>query len=543
MGFDTKNFVVTHMGKCTKKDEKMCGSCLTFGWPERNAPRKKVPAVKRSASCFSWQIPAAWRTFNACSRKPGTTLVIRKYIEGTENEPLSGVAFKVVDGNGAAVGPDDGVYYTDKAGEIVLNGIEPGTTVKAREIKTVDGFVLDGTPQDIQIKAGEVQSLTFWNKRAGTLLIEKLDSITKAPLAGAQFKVCYADGRVVDTEGGKLSSNGIYTTDKNGQIKITQVAGTLVVTEEKAPDGYVMDANNKSQTVIVNPNDTQTLRFYNEPLCSLTLTKVDSVTNKPVPNTEFTVKDGNGNIVIRCKTGNLVDTIKSDQRSLAASKPLPLGRYTVKEVKAPANYGVSDTVLSAYLEHEGQIVSFEVADKSLTAGVSITKTGPKETMAGQPVRYQFSGIANRSNVRLDSFYWRDTLPAQVRLDTVVTGTYNFPGTYKITYRVNGGEPRTLADSLSTSQNYTLAASPVALGLAANERVTEIMFVFGQAPAGFAQVETPMLHCTALASLKGGTSFVNVADVGGVYNGVWVQGISRWVTTVYGKPTPLPKTGY
>ncbi len=45
---------------------------------------------------------------------PTTTLVIRKYIEGTENKPLSGVAFKVTDGSGAAVGPDDGVYYTDK---------------------------------------------------------------------------------------------------------------------------------------------------------------------------------------------------------------------------------------------------------------------------------------------------------------------------------------------------------------------------------------------------------------------------------------------
>ena len=48
-----------------------------------------------------------------------------------------------------------------------------------------------------------------------------------------------------------------------------------------------------------------------------------------------------------------------------------------------------------------------------------------------------------------SFYWRDTLPAEVRLDSIVTGTYNFPGTYKITYRVNGGEYRTLADNLST----------------------------------------------------------------------------------------------
>ena len=48
---------------------------------------------------------------------------------------------KVVDGSGAAVGPDDGTYYTDKAGEIVLDGIEPGTTVIAHEIKTVEGDV------------------------------------------------------------------------------------------------------------------------------------------------------------------------------------------------------------------------------------------------------------------------------------------------------------------------------------------------------------------------------------------------------------------
>ena len=243
------------------------------------------------------------------------------------------------------------------------------------------------------------------------------------------------------------------------------------------------------------------------------------------------------------KAGNLVDTIKSDKRGLATSKPLPLSRYTIKEVKAPANYGVSDTELTAYLEHEGQILRFEVTNKSLTTGVSITKSGPREAMAGQPVNYVLSGIANNSNVRLDNFYWRDTLPAQVRLNTIVTGTYNFPGVYKITYRVNGGEYRTLADNLSTQKNYTLQASPAALGLAANERVTEVMFVFGQAPAGFAQVEKPQIRCTAAAGLTAGSSFVNIADVGGVYNGVWVQAISRWVTAVYGKPTPLPKTGY
>ncbi len=101
--------------------------------------------------------------------EPATTLIIRKFVEGTENEPLSGVAFKVVDGSGAAVGPDDGVYYTDKAGEIVLDGIEPGTTVIAREIKTVDGFVLDAQEHRDQRGRGpnvDVLQRPYW--RPGT---------------------------------------------------------------------------------------------------------------------------------------------------------------------------------------------------------------------------------------------------------------------------------------------------------------------------------------------------------------------------------------
>ena len=129
-------------------------------------------------------------------------------------------------------------------------------------------------------------------------------------------------------------------------------------------------------------------------------------------------------------------------------------------------------VMTAYLEYEGQIVTFEVLDSSVATGVSITKTGPKEAVSGQPVRYVFSGISNTGNISLESFYWRDTLPAAVTLNKVVTGTYNFPGTYKIVYKVNGaGDYRTLADNLSTAKNYTFDAGPAALGLAANERVT------------------------------------------------------------------------
>ena len=657
--------------------------------------------------------------------EPSTTLVIHKYIEGTENEPLSGVAFKVVDGSGAAVGPDDGVYYTDKAGEIVLNGLEPGTTVVAREIKSVDGFVLDGTPQDILIKAGTVQNLTFWNKRQGALIINKLSSLDrKTPLKGVTFKITTATGEFVPDENGKISSNGLYYTDKNGQIILKGVTGTLVVTEEKSVPAYTIDENTRTQTVVVNPNDTQSLYFYNAPIGGLELVKVNAadktqripnttfeirrvsdgglvdtvttgtdgrlyvplasdsyyaveteagkgyqldstpiyftvedgktttktVTNKAIsgilihkvnaitgegiPGVTFLLYDGNhrpigeyssdqrgyvyidnltesGRYYLRelenegyvsdtelktvyvrsgevteltwentpiCgqiqiikksandnpinglpagtllegavfeiydKAGNVVDTIKSDRNGRAVSKTLPLSRYTVREIKAPANYSINPTVMTAYLEFNGQIVTFEVQNTSVSTGVSIKKTGPVQAVPGQPIRYVFSQIKNSSNVSLNSFYWRDQLPAQVTLSKIVTGSYNQPLSYKVVYKTNlSGDYRTLADNLSTSKVYVLDARPAVLGLAANERVTEVMFVFGNVKAGFAQVETPYIYATARSGLVNNASVVNVADVGGLYNGQWIQAVSRWLTTVYTKTTvKLPKTGY
>ena len=656
------------------------------------------------------------------SNAPKGAILVKK-VSSADNSPLSDVEFLVTKSDGSVVGDANGKFVTDSTGTFLVKGVEPGTTLIIKETRAKPGYLLDDTPQTVQVKEGQTVTVEFRNQPMGNLIIHKLSSKDKTPLEGVQFKITYADGTYLPDEGGKLSSNGLYWTNAEGQIILSGITGTVVATEVESIPGYTIDPNTQSQTVVVNPDDTQELWFYNSPVGGVEFTKVNEadktetisgvtfeirrvsddalvdtvttgkdgkvflpleadnyyavetdcpdtfkldptpiyftvkdreITRKTVTNKAFSgillhkidadtrkgiygvtflLYDSNMNPVdqfttdqngyayidtlelsgkvylrelenegyivdeqlktvyikpgetteitwenraitgqiqivkksadynptnglpagtllegavfeIYDKAGNLVDTIRSDSRGLAVSKPLPLSRYTIREVKAPANYGVNETELTAYLEHEGQIVKFEVTNKSLTTDVSITKTGPKEIMAGQPVRYTFSGIANNSNVRLDNFYWRDTLPAEVRLDTVVTGTYNFPGTYKITYRVNGGEYRTLADNLSTSKNYTLAASATALGLASNERVTEVMFVFGQAPAGFAQVEKPYLHCTAVANLAS-TSFVNVADVGGVYNGQWVQAVSRWVTTVYGKPVipTLPRTGY
>ena len=123
--------------------------------------------------------------------------MIHKFIKGTDNEPLSGVTFKIVDGAGKNVGNSDGVFVTDDSGDIVITGLERGTVVKAREIKTVDGYVLDGTPQDIEIQNSELHELTFWNSPKQSLVIRIFVTDTTTPIPGAAFHVSYSDGKAI----------------------------------------------------------------------------------------------------------------------------------------------------------------------------------------------------------------------------------------------------------------------------------------------------------------------------------------------------------
>ena len=654
---------------------------------------------------------------------PSTTLVIEKYIEGTTT-PLEGVTFLVTDSSGAVVGPSNGEYITDENGRIVIDGLEPGITVTAREVKTVEGYVLDGAPKSIAIKAGEVQTLRFYNSKQGTLVIRKLDSATKEPLSGVEFELTYADGGYVDDANGHLSSKGLYTTNENGEIRISGVTGTIVVKETKTIEGYTIDPASQSQTVVVNPADTQTLTFYNQPIGGVEILKVDANrTSKRIPNTTFEIRkiddelidtvttDKNGRVFCALENGAyyaveieagegyrlddtphyfevengkstsirieneafsgllihkvdsttgegiygahflvydssknpigeyvsddrgyvyveglssgryyvreldnegylvddelktvyirdgatteiewentpitaqiqiwkksaddnaingfpagtplegavfeiynkanaLVDTIESNSRGLAVSKPLPLGRYIVKEVSSPQYYSVSEEEVTVYLEHEGQIVQIEFLNESVYTNVSIGKSGYTEVMPGQEIRYTFKDIANNSTVPLDSFYWRDTLPTDaVRLDKIITRTYSARLNYKVVFQTNlSNTQRVLADNLNTLQNYTLDASPAALGLASNEYVTQVTFLFGRVPGGFRQVETPYIYCDVLSDLPHEYRFANKCDVGGMWRNQWIQATDRWVTIIYrGGPVPtLPRTGY
>ena len=655
--------------------------------------------------------------------QPVGALVIKK-MDSETKEPLSNVLFKVTTTDGMVVGAGNGEYRTDENGYISISGLKPGGYI-VQELQTKNGYLLDNTPRTIQIKDHGTYTLEFFNQPLGGLIIHKLDSVTKAPLEGVQFKITYSDGSYVDAAGGTLSSNGLYWTDKNGQIKLSGITGTLVVTEVQTIEGYSIDENTRSQTVMINPNDTQSLYFYNAPVggleiikldaknqsiripnvtfeirrmdgglvdtvttgkngrvfatladgsyyiveiaagegyrldstpqyfevmdgktTTLTVTneaftgliihKIDSVTGKGVYGVTFLLYDGSMNPVTQVttdqngyayvddlgftgkmylremeaegyimdtqlktvyvkagettevtwkntpitaqiqiwkksaddnaingfpagtalegavfeiydKANRLVETIRSDYRGLAVSSPLPLGRYIVKEVQAPAYYGVSGEPVTVYLEHAGQIVQIEMLNKSVYTNVSISKTGYTQVVPGQSVRYTFKDIGNNSTVPLDSFYWRDTLPTDaVRLDKVITGTWSAKLNYKVVFQTNlNNEYRVLADNLSTQKNYTLDASPAALGLASNEYVTQVMFLFGRVPGGFKQMEMPYIYCNVLSTLTHEYRFTNKCDVGGIWQNQWIQATDRWVTITYrGGPTPtLPRTGY
>ena len=60
----------------------------------------------------------------------------------------------------------------------------------------------------------------------------------------------------MDADYGHTSSKGLYKTDSNGEIRIPGIVGTVIVTETKPLEGYVMDEGTRVQTVVVNPGDT-----------------------------------------------------------------------------------------------------------------------------------------------------------------------------------------------------------------------------------------------------------------------------------------------
>ena len=651
--------------------------------------------------------------------------VLVKKVDAATNEPISDVEFLVTDSDGNFIGNANGKFITDSAGTFTITDIAPGTTLIIKETRAKDGYLLDDTPQTVKVKSNEMITLEFRNQPLGGLRIIKLDSVTKKPLEGVQFRITYSDGSFVADEGGKLSSNGLYMTDANGEILIRDIVGTLVVTEVKTIPGYTIDEATRSQTIVVNPDDLQTLIVYNIPAGGLQIIKSDEDTGERLGGVKFEIRKINGEIlgtyttdrdgvisipnaesgwytiverkakdgyaldttpvnacvkdsetttveitnqrmasimihkidaatgagiygvkfvlydsgknpigeyttdqdgyiyiddelvpgkyylreleaadgyirdeqyktvyvergkcaqiewensavtgqiqirkyssedntvtgqlagtplegavfeITQARSGKVVGYIVTDARGVAASGPLPLGRYFVTEVSAPKYYQLSGEKMEAEIEYPSQIIKLSAYNKPATLGVTIKKSGNYEVQHGQAMSYDFSGIANTSNVALNHFFWHDRIPTDAtRALSISTGTYNARLYYKVTFKTNLNDYRTLASNLLTSNNYSLSLNAATLRLVQGEYVTDVRFEFGTVPSGFSSVVKPTMRVQVLGTVSNGYQIINRADVGGQYLNEWQTAKTTWVTTVRRfNTTPLPKTGY
>ena len=128
---------------------------------------------------------------------------------------------------GTLLGPSNGIYRTDKYGRIYLYDLEPGTVITAKETKTVEGYVLDSTPQSIEIRDGEVQILRFYNSPIGGLeLIKVSEADPTQRIPNVTFEIRRMDGGLVDN----------ITTGEDGRIYRDLDAGNYYLLEIEAPN-------------------------------------------------------------------------------------------------------------------------------------------------------------------------------------------------------------------------------------------------------------------------------------------------------------------
>lgn len=461
-------------------------------------------------------------------------------VDSESGKRLEGAKIEVAKLNGEIVG----TYVTDKLGVIQLPDLDDGW-YQLTEIKAPKGYLLDSTPQKVEVKKGETKTFEFENTASASMLIHKIDSVTKKGIQGVKFVVYDSS----------MTPIGEYESDDQGYVHLNKTLedGKYYVREIVAAEGYILDNKVKSFTVLAG--DTAMIEWENtSELGQIQVIKTSEgyssvnglPAGTPLSGAIFAVYD---------KQNNVVDKFQTNENGIGSSKKLPLGIYAVKEVQAPANYGLNPTVFTADIEFAGQVVKLNVTDPVITAGVSIKKTGYAQTMNNNVMRWTVSGVRNDSTTSLQSFYWRDTLPTDaVRLTRLVTGTYSTTQTYKVTFTTNlNSQWRTAYDNLSTAKNYTLDMSSAALGLASNEYVTQFMLSFGIVPAGFHQLTNATVDAQTLYALTNGYKFTNKADVGGLLGGNWVQSIARWTTSVYSHYVPakpaapkspkLPRTGY
>ena len=310
-------------------------------------------------------------------------------------------------------------YFTDENGYLILPESLKCGNYRIEEVRAPDGYTQN--TQYVEIKVDKntayqmdsvsgdaIITVTYENHPVkGKLVIHKSGETLKSfkkdfvyeetSLEGAEFEIYAAEDiftpdHQVDEQGNR---HVIYakdtlvktvTTNKNGEAVIKDLPlGKYRVKETKAPAGFVLNPDSQEVSFIYKDQNTpeieEKLEFSNErQKVELSVEKQDAETGKALKGATFGLYNkeaiSSGDKVV-VKADTLLQEITSNEKGKAAfTLDLPLGRYYVKELQAPAGYASSDEILEFDATYQGQdvkTIKLKSVKKNQPTTVEVTK--------------------------------------------------------------------------------------------------------------------------------------------------------------------------
>ena len=310
-------------------------------------------------------------------------------------------------------------YFTDENGYLILPESLKCGNYRIEEVSAPDGYTQNTQYVEIKVDKNTAYQMdsvsgdaiitaTYENHPVkGKLVIHKSGETLKSfkkdfvyeetSLEGAEFEIYAAEDiftpdHQVDEQGNR---HVIYakdtlvktvTTDKNGEAVIKDLPlGKYRVKETKAPAGFVLNPDSQEVSLIYKDQNTpeieEKLEFSNErQKVELSVEKQDAETGKALKGATFGLYNkeaiSSGDKVV-VKADTLLQEITSNEKGKAAfTLDLPLGRYYVKELQAPAGYVSSDEILEFDATYQGQdvkTIKLKFVKKNRPTTVEVTK--------------------------------------------------------------------------------------------------------------------------------------------------------------------------
>ena len=464
--------------------------------------------------------------------KKGRVKIIKVDMYNNEIK-LKGVEFEVIDESGNVVD----TLITDENGECVSKELRIDKKYQIKEKRTLEKYDLNEEVKTVTLTQNQITEITFENElKKGKIKVIKVDlDNNEVKLKGVEFEVLDEEGKVVDT----------LITDENGEAvsKELKVNQQYLLKEKRTLENYVL--NEEIKTVTLKPAEITEITFENEKIKGyIQVTKTSAEDNElselpkgsPLANVVFEIYNSED---------KLVDTITTDENGKTVTKELLKGCYKIKEKSSAKYYLLNTNIYNAEIVRDQEIVNVDITNDNVKIDVEIQKNGFIETQSKDSIYYNFKNIKNKSNVPLDNFTWRDTLPTQaLRVNRIYTGTWNEDLEYSVWYKTNKNDYKMLVDGLSTQVNNEVSFNDIELQ--EDEFITEYEFRFGTVKVGFSEIESPILYCDMLDDLGNGFVFTNYTKVFGNYEDKYVEDNDEWKTITYFKEIKvtqkLPRTG-